>query len=89
MPYIWILWRHFLKGGSFLCVNFSLWQVNAQNQPVQPFFLLLLLNSPIPQNNILSPATGENFRCPNQHHWGWNPTGFQQCSFKEHVPVVQ
>jgi hypothetical protein len=24
MPYIWILWRHFLKGGSFLCVNFSL-----------------------------------------------------------------
>jgi hypothetical protein len=28
MPYSWISWRHFLKGGSFLCDNSSLCQVN-------------------------------------------------------------
>jgi hypothetical protein len=34
MPYSWISWRHFLKGGSFLCSNSSLCQVDTQNQPV-------------------------------------------------------
>jgi hypothetical protein len=35
MPYSWISWRHFLKGGSFLCDNSSLCQVDTHNQPVQ------------------------------------------------------
>jgi hypothetical protein len=35
MPYSWISWRHFLKGGSFLCDNSSLCQVDTQNQPEQ------------------------------------------------------
>jgi hypothetical protein len=35
MPYNWISWRHLLKGGSFLCDNSSLCQVDTQNQPVQ------------------------------------------------------
>jgi hypothetical protein len=35
MPYSWISWRHFLKGGSFLCDNPSLHQVDTQNQAVQ------------------------------------------------------
>jgi hypothetical protein len=38
MPYSWISWRHFLKGGSFLCDNSSLCQVDTQNQPVHPPF---------------------------------------------------
>ena len=38
MPYSWILWRSFLKGGSFLCDNSSLWQIDTQNQPVQRVF---------------------------------------------------
>jgi hypothetical protein len=33
-PYSCISWRHFLKGGSFLCGNSSLCQVDTQNQPV-------------------------------------------------------
>jgi hypothetical protein len=36
MPYSWITWRHFLKGGSYLCDNSILYQVGTQNQPVQP-----------------------------------------------------
>jgi hypothetical protein len=28
MPYSWVSWRHFLKGGSFLCANSSLCQVD-------------------------------------------------------------
>jgi hypothetical protein len=36
MPYSWISWRHFLKGGSFLYDNSSLCQVGTQNQQVQP-----------------------------------------------------
>jgi hypothetical protein len=35
MPYSWISWRHFLKGGFFLCDNSSLCQVDTQNQTVQ------------------------------------------------------
>jgi hypothetical protein len=35
MPYSWISWRPFLKGGSFLCDNSSLCPVDTQNQPVQ------------------------------------------------------
>jgi hypothetical protein len=35
MPYGWISWRHFLNWSSFLCDNFSLCQVDTQNQPVQ------------------------------------------------------
>jgi hypothetical protein len=35
MPYSWISWRYFLKGGSFLCENSSLCQVDTQNQPVK------------------------------------------------------
>jgi len=35
MPYSWISWRHFLKGGYFLYDNSSLCNVNTQNQPVQ------------------------------------------------------
>ena len=31
MPYSWISWSHFLKGGSFLCDNSSLCQVDTQN----------------------------------------------------------
>jgi hypothetical protein len=30
MPYSWISWRHFLKGGSFLCDNSSLYQVDTK-----------------------------------------------------------
>jgi hypothetical protein len=36
MPYSWISWRPFLKGGSILCDNSSLCQVDTQNQPVHP-----------------------------------------------------
>jgi hypothetical protein len=35
MPCSWFSWRHFVKGGSFLCDNSSLCQVDTQNQPVQ------------------------------------------------------
>jgi hypothetical protein len=35
MPYSWISWRHFLKGGSSICDNSSLCQADTQNQPVQ------------------------------------------------------
>jgi hypothetical protein len=38
MPYSWISWRHFCKGGSFLYGNSNLCQVNTQNQPVQNLF---------------------------------------------------
>ena len=31
MPYSWISWRTFLKGGSFLCDNSSLCRVDTQN----------------------------------------------------------
>jgi hypothetical protein len=34
MPYSWVSWRHFLEGGSFLCGNSSLSQVDTPNQPV-------------------------------------------------------
>jgi hypothetical protein len=30
MPYSWISWRDFFKGGSFLCDNSSLCQVDTQ-----------------------------------------------------------
>jgi hypothetical protein len=33
MPYSWVSWRHFLKGGSFLCDNSSLCQVDTQDEP--------------------------------------------------------
>jgi len=36
MPYSWISWRHYLKGGSFLCDNSSCCQVDTQNQPGKP-----------------------------------------------------
>jgi hypothetical protein len=35
MPYSWISWRNFLKGGSFFCDNSSLCQIDPQTQPVQ------------------------------------------------------
>ena len=35
MPYSWISWRNSLKGGSYLCDNSSLCQVDTQNQPIQ------------------------------------------------------
>jgi hypothetical protein len=34
MSHSWIPWRHFLKGGSFLCDNSSLYKVDTQNQSV-------------------------------------------------------
>jgi hypothetical protein len=34
MHYSWVSWKHFLKGGSFLCDNSSFCQVDTQNQPV-------------------------------------------------------
>jgi hypothetical protein len=37
MPYSWISWRHFFKGGSFLCDKSSLCQVDTQNQPVHMY----------------------------------------------------
>ena len=40
MPYSWISWRHFLKEGSFLCDNSSLYQTDTQNWPV-PCILVL------------------------------------------------
>ena len=40
MPYSWISWRHYLEGGSFLCNNSSLCQVDTQNLPVQCCFPL-------------------------------------------------
>jgi hypothetical protein len=43
MPYSWISWRHFLKGGSLLCDNSSLCQVDTQNQPVHHACLLSCL----------------------------------------------
>jgi hypothetical protein len=36
MPYSWISWRPFLKGGSFLCDNSSLCYSTPVLQPVQP-----------------------------------------------------
>jgi hypothetical protein len=40
--YNWISWRHFLKGGSFLCDNSSLCQVDTQNHIVhKPVHILL------------------------------------------------
>jgi len=38
-------WRHFLKGGSFLCDNCILCQVDTQNQPVQISTLIYLFVS--------------------------------------------
>jgi hypothetical protein len=38
MPYSWISQRHLLKGGSFLCDNSSLWQVDMQKQPVHRWY---------------------------------------------------
>jgi hypothetical protein len=43
MPHSWISWRHFLKGGSFLCANFTLCGVDTQNQPVQWLRALAIL----------------------------------------------
>jgi hypothetical protein len=37
MPYSWISGRHFLKGGSFLCVNSSLCQVDTKPDSTCPF----------------------------------------------------
>jgi hypothetical protein len=42
MPYSWVSWRHFLKGGSFLCANSSLCQVDTWNQAVNPLSMLLI-----------------------------------------------
>jgi hypothetical protein len=36
MPYSWISWRHFLKGGSFLCDNSSLCQVDTKPASTKP-----------------------------------------------------
>jgi hypothetical protein len=33
MPYSWISWKHFLKGGSFLCDNSSLCQIDNTKPP--------------------------------------------------------
>jgi hypothetical protein len=35
VSYSWISWRHFLKGGFFLCDNSNLCQIHTQNQPAQ------------------------------------------------------
>ena len=35
MPYSWISWRHLLKKASFHCDNFSLCQVDRENEPAQ------------------------------------------------------
>jgi hypothetical protein len=45
MPYSWISWRHFLKGGSLLCDNSRLCQADTQNQPVQSILMLNADNS--------------------------------------------
>jgi hypothetical protein len=45
MPYSWISWRHFLKGGSFLCDNSSLCQVDTHNQAVHKLWSLGLQDS--------------------------------------------
>ena len=39
MSYSWISWRHFPNWSSFLCDNFSLCQVDTQNQPVQYLYV--------------------------------------------------
>jgi hypothetical protein len=48
MSYSWISWRHFLKGGSFLCDNSSLHQLDTQNQPVHHFLCLI----PVPNSCV-------------------------------------
>ena len=54
MPYSWISWRLFLKGGSFLCDNSSLCQVDTQNQPVyQPSHKISNLTSSCLQDVVL------------------------------------
>jgi hypothetical protein len=53
MPYSWISWRCFLKGGSFLCDNSSLCQVDTQNQPVQVVCLIILFSDRV---SLCSPG---------------------------------
>ena len=72
MPYSWISGRHFLRGGSFLCENSSLCQVDTQNQSVQPqcmepsnFYLqlpvfslpFLFLSLPLSVSCLLPPSS--------------------------------
>jgi hypothetical protein len=61
MPYSWISWRHFLKGGSFLCDNSSLCKVDTQYQPIH----LAFLRSPNKTYTSikLSPSSNEGLRC--------------------------
>ena len=40
MPYSWISWRHFLKGGSFLCGNSSLCHTSWHTKPANTRFFL-------------------------------------------------
>jgi hypothetical protein len=60
-PHTTVSWRHFLKGGSFLCDNSSLCQVDTHNQPVHRVSLHTCLHVwclQRPDDCVRSPGTG-------------------------------
>jgi hypothetical protein len=63
MPHSWISWRHFLKGGSFLCDNSSLCQVDTQNEPVQ------CSSGHITNLNLSHPRTEMILQFSEYHLW--------------------
>jgi hypothetical protein len=56
MPYSGISWRHFHSGGSYLCDNYSLCQVDTQSQPVQRLYVFgpdcIISLSPLLRSNL-------------------------------------
>jgi hypothetical protein len=42
IPYSWISWRHFLKGGSFLCYKSSFCQVDILNHPLYAYIYIYI-----------------------------------------------
>ena len=73
MPYSWILWRLFLKGGSFFCENSGLCQVDTQNQTVYCVAYLDLLLVPV---HLPGPREPVNESKGHAWHMGL-------CTFKE------
>jgi hypothetical protein len=53
MSYSWISWRHFLKGGSFLCDNSNWVKLTHKNQPVP--VLRIRAECPFGRTHITSP----------------------------------
>jgi hypothetical protein len=77
MPYSWISWRHFLKGGPFPCDNSSLCPVDTQNQPVQEdrFCSSYRLQSIITVNQGRNSRWGARGRNWSRRHGGRLLTG--------------